>query len=165
MVLALESDGHMYRSFGTARDRDRLRQEHLERLGWRFHRIWSVDWFADPAAEVARAKAAYEEAVAVADAKRSDDPTVVLPPEPVVAPDEGADSARSLPRPELPTGRKITDYSHEQLVELVRWIESDTLLRTEDEVIAEAMKELGFRRKGTRITAALASALNDARSG
>jgi very-short-patch-repair endonuclease len=166
MVLAIESDGHMYHSFGTARDRDRLRQEHLERLGWRFHRIWSVDWYADPAGEVARAKTAYEEAVAVADARRSDDPTVLLePPPPLAPPTVDEESARTLPRPELPTGRKIADYSHEQLVELMRWIESDTLLRTEDEVIAEAMKELGFRRKGTRITAALASALNDARGG
>ncbi|MHB8431466.1 MAG: DUF559 domain-containing protein, partial [Acidimicrobiales bacterium] len=44
-VLAIEADGVMYHSSATARDRDRLRQEHLERLGWRFHRIWSSDWF------------------------------------------------------------------------------------------------------------------------
>ena len=31
MVLAIETDGGMYRSSGTARDRDRLRQEHLQR--------------------------------------------------------------------------------------------------------------------------------------
>ena len=29
----------------SARDRDRLRQEVLEGLGWRLHRIWSTDWF------------------------------------------------------------------------------------------------------------------------
>ena len=34
-------DGASYHSSGTARDRDRLRQEQLERLGWTFHRIWS----------------------------------------------------------------------------------------------------------------------------
>jgi hypothetical protein len=36
MVLAIECDGVTYHSSATARDRDRLRQEHLERLGWRF---------------------------------------------------------------------------------------------------------------------------------
>ncbi len=59
-MLAIECDGATYHSSPTARDRDRLRQEQLERLGWRFHRIWSTDWFADPDAEVARVKGTYE---------------------------------------------------------------------------------------------------------
>jgi len=42
-VLAIECDGASYHSSATARDRDRLRQAHLQRLGWRFHRIWSTD--------------------------------------------------------------------------------------------------------------------------
>jgi hypothetical protein len=62
MVLAIEADGASYHSSGTVRDRDRLRQEHLERLGWAFHRIWSTDWFTDPAAEVERVRAAYQAA-------------------------------------------------------------------------------------------------------
>ncbi|MBT9560979.1 MAG: DUF3320 domain-containing protein [Myxococcales bacterium] len=43
-LLGLELDGPAYRSAKTARDRDRLRQEVLENLGWRLHRIWSTDW-------------------------------------------------------------------------------------------------------------------------
>ncbi|MBV8521701.1 MAG: hypothetical protein JOY71_06170 [Acetobacteraceae bacterium] len=38
----------------SARDRDRLRQEALERLGWRLIRVWSTDWFRDPDRETAR---------------------------------------------------------------------------------------------------------------
>ncbi|MDQ5873823.1 MAG: redoxin domain-containing protein [Actinomycetota bacterium] len=34
----------------------------LERLGWRFHRIWSADWFANKEAAVAITLAAYNEA-------------------------------------------------------------------------------------------------------
>jgi DNA polymerase III delta prime subunit len=34
-VLAIECDGASYHAAPTVRDRDRLRQEHLERLGWR----------------------------------------------------------------------------------------------------------------------------------
>jgi very-short-patch-repair endonuclease len=41
-VLAIECDGATYHSSQSARDRDRLRQEQLERQGWRFHRIWST---------------------------------------------------------------------------------------------------------------------------
>lgn len=44
-VLAIECDGATYHSSRNARDRDRLRQEILENMGWRFYRIWSTDWF------------------------------------------------------------------------------------------------------------------------
>lgn len=44
-LLGIECDGASYHSSSTARDRDRLRQQVLERLGWRIHRIWSTEWF------------------------------------------------------------------------------------------------------------------------
>ncbi|SEB45486.1 DUF4011 domain-containing protein [Paenibacillus sp. GP183] len=44
-LLGIECDGAAYHSSKTARDRDRLRQEVLESLGWKIHRIWSQDWF------------------------------------------------------------------------------------------------------------------------
>ncbi len=44
-LLGIECDGASYHSSPTARDRDRLRQQVLERLGWNIHRIWSTDWF------------------------------------------------------------------------------------------------------------------------
>jgi very-short-patch-repair endonuclease len=66
-VLAIECDGATYHSAPTARDRDRLRQQHLEALGWKFHRIWSADWFARRDEEIRRAQAAFAAAVAFAD--------------------------------------------------------------------------------------------------
>jgi transcription elongation GreA/GreB family factor/very-short-patch-repair endonuclease len=50
-VLGVECDGASYHSAKSARDRDRLRQEVLERLGWSLHRIWSTDWFNNPQRE------------------------------------------------------------------------------------------------------------------
>lgn len=50
-ILAVECDGATYHSAKSARDRDRLRQGVLEKLGWNFHRIWSTDWFRDPRGE------------------------------------------------------------------------------------------------------------------
>ena len=44
-ILAIECDGATYHSSRNARDRDRLRQEILESMGWKFYRIWSTDWF------------------------------------------------------------------------------------------------------------------------
>ena len=52
-ILGIECDGRTYHSSKTARDRDRLRQQVLEQLGWRIHRIWSTDWIKDPQRETA----------------------------------------------------------------------------------------------------------------
>lgn len=56
-VLAVECDGATYHSALWARERDRLRQDVLEHLGWRFHRIWSTDWFYNRRAEIERLRA------------------------------------------------------------------------------------------------------------
>ena len=52
-LLAIECDGATYHSAKSARDRDRLRQEILENLGWQVHRIWSTDWFRNPDGQMA----------------------------------------------------------------------------------------------------------------
>ncbi len=49
--LAIECDGATYHNSKNARDRDRLRQEILERMGWKFYRIWSTDWYKNKAVE------------------------------------------------------------------------------------------------------------------
>jgi hypothetical protein len=66
MVLAIEADGASYWQSGSVRDRDRLRGEHLQRLGWRYHRLWSTNWFRHPDGEVAKLREAYLRAVAEA---------------------------------------------------------------------------------------------------
>ncbi len=62
-VLAIECDGATYHSSKNARDRDRLRQEILERMGWKFYRIWSTDWFRNKPVEQRRLLAAATDAV------------------------------------------------------------------------------------------------------
>ncbi len=52
--LAVECDGSNYHRNANARDRDRLRQQVLEGLGWDFYRIWSVDWYRQPQQEARR---------------------------------------------------------------------------------------------------------------
>lgn len=53
-IMGIECDGASYHSSKTARDRDRLRQEILESLGWKIHRIWSQDWFRRKKDEISR---------------------------------------------------------------------------------------------------------------
>jgi very-short-patch-repair endonuclease len=61
-VLAVECDGATYHSSRSSRDRDRLRQQQLEELGWTIHRIWSTDWFFRPKSELERLVKAIESA-------------------------------------------------------------------------------------------------------
>jgi superfamily I DNA and/or RNA helicase/very-short-patch-repair endonuclease len=44
-LLGIECDGAMYHSSPVARDRDRLRQQVLEGLGWNIYHIWSTEWY------------------------------------------------------------------------------------------------------------------------
>jgi very-short-patch-repair endonuclease len=53
-LLGIECDGASYHSGRSARDRDRLRQEILEKLGWKIHRVWSTDWFKSRENEIKR---------------------------------------------------------------------------------------------------------------
>ena len=61
-MLAVECDGATYHRALWARERDRMRQEVLENMGWKFHRIWSTDWFYRRGSAVEKLKTALEEA-------------------------------------------------------------------------------------------------------
>jgi very-short-patch-repair endonuclease len=55
-LCGIECDGKTYHSSKVARDRDRLRQQVLENLGWKIYRIWSQEWFKKRKFEVTRLK-------------------------------------------------------------------------------------------------------------
>lgn len=66
-LLGIECDGATYHSTPTARDRDRLRQEILEGLGWTFHRIWSWDWVRERGSELTRLDKAIRDVIEAAE--------------------------------------------------------------------------------------------------
>lgn len=157
-VLAIECDGASYHSSATARDRDRLRQAHLQRLGWRFHRIWSTDWFYNREQETQRAVSAYEEAVREADVL--DTGAVGIPAT------GGTEFVRQAPqqpvarprgrRPHVPKHETIDQYSDRELRQIADWIVSDGLLRTDEELVHDIFSVLPFQRMGARIWVRLA---------
>lgn len=65
-------------------------------------------------------------------------------------------------RPAATPGLPLTEYTPHQLTSLVWWITSDGLLRTAEDILREAMQILGFRRRGSRIDAALGAAIKGA---
>ena len=46
-LAGIEADGAQFHSSASARDRDKLREAVLTRLGWRVRRIWSTEWWMD----------------------------------------------------------------------------------------------------------------------
>ena len=171
-VLAIECDGASYHSLPTARDRDRLRQQQLEALGWRFHRIWSTDWFMRREKEIQRAVDAYEAAVKYANQvdAQNNKPTQPVPQtaqpftSPSLTPEIKSPTALRGRRPNVPKRAKIDDYTQAELMSLIRWILSDGCLRTDEEILKEMLPELGFKRRGARIDRAVFAAIERLRS-
>jgi very-short-patch-repair endonuclease len=149
-VMAIECDGASYHSSPTARTRDRLRQEHLERLGWRFCRIWSTNWFNDREKELARVVDAYQQAVA-----RSDE----SPPDPFEQALAGT-TAASAHRSKRGSKPKVgSRYDVNAIREIIHWVERDTLLRTSDQLFWAVLEALGFKQSGPKITPAIREAI------
>lgn len=163
MVLAIEADGASYHSGHTARDRDRLRQEVLESKGWRFHRIWSTDWFRDPEGETREAVNAWKQAVRDADNADLHPPKTANPQEQNSQADANDAAPARTRRPNIIPGQSIGKYHSYQLEALARWILSDTLKLPDEDVMAEMRKELGFKRRGKRVDAALKAAIKRAK--
>ncbi|MFQ6332052.1 hypothetical protein ACLMAL_38880 [Nocardia sp. CWNU-33] len=119
VVLAVEVDGDSYHRAVSARDRDRLRQQHLERLGWRFHRVWASAWFADPQ----RIIEAWEQAVQLSDTE----PTAADIESVRSLPLFPSEAQPSLARPDVRPRLPIDGYTHAQLVAMFLWRSSGTV--------------------------------------
>lgn len=159
-VLAIECDGASYHSSYTARDRDRLRQQQLEKLGWTFHRIWSTDWFLRRQEEIDRAIQSYKRAVTKSDGNGYFGQ--VSPASSEQNPKNTAQQTNILKRtqkPAIPRKKSIDEYSTTELQGILDWVKSDGKLRTDDELVDEIFAELPFARRGSRIEAAIRDAI------
>ena len=154
-VLAIECDGASYHSAPTVRDRDRLRQEHLELLGWRFVRIWSTDWYTRRDEEIDRVVAAYKAALDAGSKHGTGTPRSSMPPRTDV-------STALRPRGPLPyfvPSLSIDHYDFRTRLALVRWVASDGQLRTDEELLYEVAQILGFQRVRSRIRECIEEAI------
>jgi len=161
LVLAVETDGGAYVATATARDRDRLRREQLQRLGWRFTRLWAIDWHMRRGEELARLAAAYREAAAQADKDDAGDEQEAETAAPAASPAQAGAAAARGAKPRLARREGIADYPRRELVRLIRWLHSDGLLRTDEEILDEMTAELGFKRRGPKAEEALRAAVED----
>lgn len=167
-MLAVECDGATYHRALWARERDRLRQEVLENMGWRFHRIWSTDWFYRTGEAIKRLKAALEDAKAAVQVTQ---PRETAPVSMSVAPTQP-----KAPAPNATLGPKIPDYRLTECA-VPRGIEphlatigqmaqvTKTIVETEgpihqDEVARRVTSLFGKSRTGSQISAASLNSLH-----
>jgi very-short-patch-repair endonuclease len=172
-LMAIECDGATYHSAQWARERDRLRQEILEGMGWRFHRIWSTDWFRTP-------EAAKRKLSVVLGQSRSDAGNPKKPPASTATPVERLSNVSQPTRPDSlgSAERRAPGYTeasfpvslvgelHEvpvdnlaSIVERIVQIEAPI---HEEEVARRAARMMNKDRAGNRILSSVRTALNHA---
>ncbi|MHC2462436.1 DUF4011 domain-containing protein [Bradyrhizobium embrapense] len=119
-LAGIECDGAAYHSSKSARDRDRLREEVLKDKGWQIARVWSTDWFDDPALQTDRLVAKLE-ALRARPAVVEDDYVIVGGREPEARAEEPTAPARD---PSVEPQASHTD--------IVSLIDPDPLPTTDD---------------------------------
>jgi very-short-patch-repair endonuclease len=165
-LLGVECDGATYHRARSARDRDRLRQEVLEGLGRRLYRIWSTDWFRNPAREAER----FLSAIRDAESRTGDFPAEdfeetsdeaedsELGQEPVGESDETGTEYEEC-SPTVPYGRNLLDLSISELGRIaLAVVEAEGPVHTE-EVARRIREAFGLQRTGDRILTHVRNAL------
>ncbi|HEX5166829.1 MAG TPA: DUF3320 domain-containing protein, partial [Thermomicrobiales bacterium] len=163
-LLGIECDGATYHSARSARDRDRLRQQVLEGLGWTIHRIWSTDWFRNAERELTRLIAAIEAAAAQGETTEIPIPTTtettIERAETDDAPPDSGIPAYVLAEPNVRTnGLELHAVPAERLADwLVKVVTVESPIHSDDAIrrIADAA---GVSRIGSRIRAVLEAAI------
>jgi hypothetical protein len=62
----------------------------------------------------------------------------------------------------VPVRRRIEDYTDDELVQVCRWLLSDGLPMPRQDRLTEAIRELGFLKRGSRIVQRVTEALRQA---
>ncbi|MGN6697521.1 MAG: DUF3320 domain-containing protein, partial [Thermomicrobiales bacterium] len=172
-LLGVECDGATYHSAKTARDRDRLRQQVLENLGWHIHRVWSTDWIKDPARETARILAALERARSApsqpAPVREESPPAPDPPPAPVPSPatEEApprAEIAIAAPyrAAQLPPQGDIEQFRSAHSLDLAQLVRAVVAVESpvhQDRVMRAVASSFGITRLGNQVRAQLERAI------
>jgi very-short-patch-repair endonuclease len=154
-LIGIECDGASYHSARSARDRDRLRQQVLEAMGWTIHRIWSTDWFRNPEQELARVVAAIEQSwkVQLDNPEEEDLPgtDTSLIREEVIATSNGLEAYKVA---QLPAEIATREVHLHPVGKMARWVEMVVATESpvhEEEIIRRMVEAAGVTRIGPRI--------------
>ena len=154
-ILAVECDGATHHSALWARERDRLRQDVLENLGWRFLRIWSTDWFYRRDDQIGKLKNALNDALHSKPVKRR--PEHVAPPSSLhtaVPPEPGSDfklPTYKVATCSVPHASEPHEVPTSVLTQIVHSIVTQEGPIHQDEVARRVAALFGKERTGSRI--------------
>ena len=162
-ILGIEFDGPSYESARSARDRDRLRPQVLEGLGWRLHRAWSPDWAGNPQRELERVLAAIKTPampVQPATPEHLTNETIIRDAEPAAVVVTQVTEYQAA-RPEV----RIEDVESAaaSTLSLALWaaevVEKESPVHV-SEVARRILSEAGVKRPGRRVQAAINDAID-----
>jgi very-short-patch-repair endonuclease len=172
-LVGIECDGASYHSARWARDRDRLRQEVLERLGWSIVRVWSTDWYRNRGQALRQLLTAIEAAKVSSTNKGTS--SVAAPSIPVPSVQRQAAVAPPKTPTAIPYTRCVLQVHWPGELHLAppeilrRWVELVVAAESPvhlDEVVARIRDATGNQRAGSRIRSAVHQAAQAAaRSG
>jgi len=164
-ILGIECDGASYHAARSTRDRDRLRQQMLENIGWKICRIWSTDWFRNPERELSRLVSVIEKAMeitALDDAEPADE----LPIDTGIIREEKEVVAQDIPLYELatlPSDIAQQEFHLHSVGRLSYWLESIVKIESPvhfDEAARRMIEAAGVARVGTRIKESIKMAVD-----
>jgi very-short-patch-repair endonuclease len=154
-ILGIECDGAAYHSARSARDRDRLRQQVLEAIGWKIYRVWSTDWFRNPERELKQVVEAINKAwKSVLDEEEEEEDTIIDTALVREGVDEAASKVPSYQVAELPAQIAAKEMHQHPVGALAGWVE--LVVKAEspvhfDEVAKRMVEAAGITRVGPRI--------------
>lgn len=148
LLVAVDTDGERYVATASQRERDRLRAERLEAVGWTTERVWSWALFIDPDGEAERIRRAVDRAL-----------TFALADEAGTGPTGAGTIRHRLPRPQIPAGHPLSFYASEDFDAVVEYVCSDGRARLEDQLAAEVRAFLGFEQRSVLLDVSVASAI------
>jgi len=157
-MLAIECDGATYHSALWARERDRLRQEVLEGLGWRIYRIWSTDWFYRRGEQLEKLRSALEAARSPAAREAAPARPCALEG-PLIAADAFHPPAYELAKRRVPQSAQIHELSAAELADVISSVIEQEGPIHQDEIARRMANLFGKARPGPRIMEAVARGL------
>lgn len=175
LLVAVLTDTPEYVAEPSLRVRERHWSERLEDYGWSVYMAYSMAVFIDPQGEaekIAQFVLNIIESRKQAKLDNDSSPSKVMRPGELAllnqkheeeasawgnTPTEAPVAMARGPRPPVASNLPLSGYSDDQLDDLVKWICSDGLQRTEAQTVEELRSELGLRRRGAQVDAVLAN--------
>jgi hypothetical protein len=144
MLLAVDVDVPAHAAIPSADLRERQRRAGFERSGWRYLRVAAMDLFCDPEREVERIRQAWR-AAGGSPLPAPVTPLTGLPAQP----------RNRSPWPDVSPGRPAGAYPERELDAVARWVLSDGVARSPEDLVAQMRDALQIARSGERADAAL----------